>query len=479
MEGTLYLLQVSICLVAFYIMYWALFRTTTFFTVNRFYLLAAILFSFLLPILHVETVPIDYDGWTEEFISATPNGNDLTNFKPIVVNQDTTFDVFMLLMSLYCAGVAFMSFRFFSSVNRILKIKKRSTTQIMDQFTMVRGDIAEPFSFFNFIFLPSHDINPMIVAHEMAHIRQRHWIDLFIVETAHVLLWFNPVMLCYKRSLQVQHEYKADASTLAEGAPLEAYLNCLMRQIQNKPFSSTSNFYSTTIKNRIIMMTKNKTSRKYAWFYLALIPVVSTLFFAFSIHMEPIQPHLNPANDDQIMIVVDAAHGGHDTGAETTAGTSEKELALSIAKHLQKAAEEKGIKVIMTRNTDKALTLEERAKFSTRYEADLFISIHANYNAQDVTARGIECTISENNNKFRESKRFAEGLVNELSTVAGINVNGIKKSNAYILRNNKIPAVILELGYLSNPADYAYIQNDENQKMLSGKVITSVLRYAK
>ncbi len=105
------------------------------------------------------------------------------------------------------------------------------------------------------------------------------------------------------------------------------------------------------------------------------------------------------------MIIVDAGHGGDDSGSTGKEGLSEKEFALAMAKNIQKAGEAKNIKVILTRTDDKAMALEERVSLAKRYDADAFISIHANYDRENAISSGIECVVSEKNNRFQDSKR--------------------------------------------------------------------------
>jgi N-acetylmuramoyl-L-alanine amidase len=331
------------------------------------------------------------------------------------------------------------------------------------------------------IFLPNLQINPIIIEHERVHVALLHWIDLIVIEIACAILWFNPIMFFYRRSIKIQHEYQADDSTLGKGVKLEHYLNCMLLQIQfENEVAPISEFYSQTIKKRINMMTKNKTARKFSGLYLLTLPAIGMLLFAFS-NQSAIILENNPSgmsNDGQRTIIIDAGHGGQDGGARATDGVSEKEIVLSIAKQIQQAGQEKGIKVILTRDSDKAMELKERVSFTNRFPAELFISLHINSNEDDSGLSGIECIVNEGNTKFSESKQLAEEVVTQLKTLGGIAINDIKKSNYYVLQSN-VPAVMVELGYLSNKEDYAFIRDDKNQKLLSEQIIAAVLSYSK
>lgn len=482
MDALLYLLRVSVCLGVFYSIYLILFRNITFFTLNRIYLLAGLILSFGIPAVQLSFAPPDDHSWSTAFITSV--SDTVSGYDPGVPLRAgaPSSDHTLPLVILYWAGFAIMTFRLLYSMAHILTIKKRSTVFRRDQLKIVRTDSRHPFSFFNLVFLPNRDVDPLVIEHEKVHVRQLHWIDLLVTEMAGIVLWFNPLMIFYKRSVKTQHEYLADAGATGDGVPLEHYLECMLRQIQleNSVGPVSQFYYSKTIKNRIHMMTKNKTPRKFSALYLVTLPVLGMLLFAFSDQPVPaLSNHTPTSKDDQTVIMVDAGHGGHDTGAHGNGELSEKEFVLSIAKKIQQAGEEKGIKVTLTRLGDEALTLEERTALAKRSGADLFISLHASFDAQDNTASGMACIVSERNAHFSESKRFAAHLVKELKTLRGIAINGIKTSNPYVLKNNNVPAVLLELGYLSNTADFAYIRNEKNQEQISERIIASVIQYIK
>jgi N-acetylmuramoyl-L-alanine amidase len=339
---------------------------------------------------------------------------------------------------------------------------------------------GSPFSFFNLIFLPTLDLNPAIIEHERIHTVQRHWIDLIVVEIACALLWFNPIVFFYRRSIKLQHEYQADGGTLLSGLLVEQYLHCILSEIESENgIAPVSRFYSQTIKKRIIMMTKNKTALRVSSLYLISIPAICMLLFAFSSERTSIPTQVSASSKDgEKIIIIDAGHGGDDDGAGTADGINEKDIVLSIAREIERTGQEKGIKVILTRSDDVAITLSERLLLAERFSADLFISLHVGVHPQ-TNVSGIECIVSEENAKFIESKRLAEFLVSQLSTLEGIAVKEMKKSKYYVLKNSSVPAVMLELGYLSNKGDFAFLRNTKNQKILSERIIAGVSGYVK
>jgi hypothetical protein len=277
----LFLLKASICLLVLYLPYLVLFRRTTFFVANRVYLLSAILFSFILPLIELPT--------SEQFIPKAI----FEFYEPVLTQLSSTridsypaskiFSLSLILMVIYFMGIAVHTVRLLLSIQYILKIKRHNKILIVDDIQIIQTDSSEPFSFFNTIFLPRTGAAPPIIEHERAHIRQFHWIDLIILEITSIALWFNPMMVVYKRSLKLQHEYLADDSVMQRGTTVEEYLVCMSNQLSPiKTFSLTSSFYFQSIKKRITMLTIKKTSRQLSSLYLIIIPIIACLLFAFS-----------------------------------------------------------------------------------------------------------------------------------------------------------------------------------------------------
>ena len=118
-------------------------------------------------------------------------------------------------------------------------------------------------------------------ARKSARLR-RHWIDLLTVEMASSFLWFNPLMIFYRRSLKIQHEYEADIM-LTKRFHIEAYLYCILNHLQAKHSSAPiSQFFNLNIKQRIIMMTKKKTPLRLFMLYLLFVPALCLMLLAFA-----------------------------------------------------------------------------------------------------------------------------------------------------------------------------------------------------
>lgn len=279
-----YILKVSLCIIVFYTFYMLVLRKCTFFVLNRLSLVFGLLLSFIIPILEFS------------FFKGASNGALSTIVYPFLSDPDAgflqsrnipdnvmTLNFSMFLPVIYFTGVSVLLFRFLLSSVRIVRIINHSETSRIGRYKIVRVDSNSPFSFFHLIFLPKGENNPLIIEHEMAHVKQFHWVDLILVEVASMLLWFNPFVFFYKRSLKLQHEYLADTSVIKDYSRMEGYLSCMLKQVQVVNLGGiVSQFYCKTIKKRIIMMAKDKTPHKYLGVYVLLLPLVCLLLTAFS-----------------------------------------------------------------------------------------------------------------------------------------------------------------------------------------------------
>lgn len=277
----LYLPKVSICLLVLYIPYLILFRHSTFFSANRLYLLLTLIFSFVIPTLEIAPSSTVYSIVAD----SSPQTSLYQYYEDFASVESVSEGInYPLLLSLlYFAGVLVFTLRLGFSVFAILKVKRNSTVTKIDRVSIVSVDSSEPFSFFNTIFLPKTDVNPLIIQHEKIHVKQFHWVDVVLIEFATILLWFNPTIIFFKRSLKLQHEYLADERTIQGDVQAEEYLACMLKEIHRTHFyGPISNFYYQFIKNRITMITKRRTPISFSGLYVILIPVICILFFAFA-----------------------------------------------------------------------------------------------------------------------------------------------------------------------------------------------------
>jgi N-acetylmuramoyl-L-alanine amidase len=215
-------------------------------------------------------------------------------------------------------------------------------------------------------------------------------------------------------------------------------------------------------------------------------------------------------------IVIDAGHGGHDTGTIGPTGLMEKDLCLDVALRLGKIIQQKlpGADVVFTRSDDTFIPLEERTNIANQAKADLFISIHAN-SSQDRAARGIETyylnlrgtaesmevAARENatsqqgihdlqdvvrqiarTEKIDESKEFAEDVQNSLSSkiqksARTVKNRGVRKAPFVVLIGADMPSILTEISFLSNPADEQLLKKPEQRQHVAEGIFSGVSSY--
>jgi hypothetical protein len=300
---SIYLIKSCAFIFAFYIPFVLILKRTTFFKINRIYLVLGLLFSFILPL---------YTGFAINSSYALP---EFPLMEPIVTESELqilkasesshSLNIALILFAIYVVGISVRLIKLTFSIIGILKLKRQCDVVAYQDLHVFKTHTSVPFSFFNYVFLPKATIDLAILEHEAAHVRQCHWIDLAIVEIVSIVLWFNPMMIIYKRSLKQQHEYLADQTAIGSGIDVGEYLISIRRQIELtiQP-SLTSEFYFLSIKNRINMMTKKRTSLYGLSMYTLVLPLIICMLMAFSSpkHFELVTVSENDSIQEQISL---------------------------------------------------------------------------------------------------------------------------------------------------------------------------------
>jgi TonB family protein len=278
MEALVYLGKVCLYWMAFYSCYWLFLRRNTFFVWNRVYLLVALTGSFLLPFLsYPSSAPVMATAvYAVSVIPVT-----VSIVEPVAVASSVNWIQFV--WAAYFAGVAFMGFRLYGNLRSLFSFIRQGDSFEMDGFYLyilprvAGGDPISSFSFLNRVVLTQDDYEfhlEEIMRHELVHVNQRHSYDILLVEILQVLFWFNPILLLYKSSLQEIHEYLADR----EASDREVYAKFLLSYSMGVPVAVLANhfFKPTLVKERIIMLYRERNSRWLLGRYLIIIPLIAT-----------------------------------------------------------------------------------------------------------------------------------------------------------------------------------------------------------
>ncbi len=283
-----YILEVSLCWMVFYSVYYLLLSKETFFKLNRTYLLLTSVLGLLIPLTDLSWFLQEPVEEVMYFMQPVTVGVEKLEMIVVSDTSNSSFHISALLESIYWFGVALFCLRLLYGLYQLFSFFKNARIARSNGFYIATsGKVHSPFSFLNVLFWSdklslTEAERQNIFQHEEAHIFQRHSLDVFFMEALGVIFWCSPFIYLYKNSLKTVHEYLADDYVL-RSANKKQYGHLLLRQSQSGPQVVLTNaMFNSQLKKRIEMMTKNKSSRKAAAKYLALLPVIAILSLAFS-----------------------------------------------------------------------------------------------------------------------------------------------------------------------------------------------------
>ncbi len=180
------------------------------------------------------------------------------------------------------------------------------------------------------------------------------------------------------------------------------------------------------------------------------------------------------AADQPPKIVIDPGHGGEDPGAIGISGIEEKEVNLQIAEQVAELLRQEGYQTLVTRKRDTFIPLERRAQLANQWSADIFISIHANFNYQQ-RVNGTATYAHWNSTQ----KNWALAWYVQSETVNRLKLkdNGLKAANFVVLRQTKMPAVLLETAFLSNPREEQLLVDRSFQLKAAKGLVAGIKKY--
>ena len=190
------------------------------------------------------------------------------------------------------------------------------------------------------------------------------------------------------------------------------------------------------------------------------------------------------------IVYLDAGHGGYDPGASYF-GISEKSLTLAIQSRVKAKLEAEGYQVVTTRTSDTYVDLADRSRAANASESDIFVSIHINASGSSA-AQGIEtyyyqpyaeypsrinATYHANPTRLSMSDTLANAIQSSLINATGAQNQGVKRQTFAVLRETTAPAVLLELGFLSNPQEATRLNTSAYQETLANAIVAGIKSY--
>ena len=215
-------------------------------------------------------------------------------------------------------------------------------------------------------------------------------------------------------------------------------------------------------------------------------------------------------------VVIDPGHGGSDPGAIGRTGLKEKDLVLDIAKRVKKQLNENGVDVVLTRDRDRFIPLEKRAQIANERDVDFFVSIHANSarlkgargfevyylsNAVDDSARAVEAAensfLKFDDSSFQrrntdleatvwdlvytenreESIELAKYITKAVDASTSLHNRGVKSARFYVLKGAQMPAVLIEVGFISNPIEEKNLKDTSYRQAVASAIVKGILNY--
>lgn len=263
----------------FYLAYHILLRKETFFNSNRWFLLAGLITSIVLPLIVFTKIV---------WVDPSPTQFDWSKI-PVTTIENESFEInwYLVFGIVYTIGVLgfLMKFAFdFYSLSKVLK-GKTIQQQADFKFIDVNENIA-PFSYFNYIVYNSSLYSGTelenILEHEKVHSAQNHTIDVLISRLFCIAFWFNPFVWLYKNAIIQNLEFIADSEASKNISDKKAYQFTLLKITTHENcVAITNHFYQSLIKKRIVMLNKNQSNKRNYWKYALVLPLLGAFVIFF------------------------------------------------------------------------------------------------------------------------------------------------------------------------------------------------------
>lgn len=274
-----YLLKSGILLFVFYAVYKLWLENEKMLRFNRAYLLLSLVFSLVIPLQLVS------------FQSIISNETGIVQLNELVIRKGTenlssiSVNDFIigLILSIYVFMVSLFAIRFFVNLYSFYKKTRRNEVLVInDEKIVLLQETVLPHSFLNTIFINKEEfekgkIPSELIAHEKAHLQQKHTLDILFIEILQIVFWFNPLLVFYKKAIKLNHEFLADDAVNVQFQSVENYQNLLLDFALNKnTVALASNINYLITKKRLLMMTKKESPIKVV-LKICTVSIVGTL----------------------------------------------------------------------------------------------------------------------------------------------------------------------------------------------------------
>jgi bla regulator protein BlaR1 len=281
-----FLLKVNIALLLFCAGYYLVLRPLTFYTLNRIYLLAAILFASIYPQINFSAFVQRHEELAKPIEQIAINWQSPAQ---LVSQPAQAIDYWYWLSIIFWTGAGLLFIRLAMQLLSLLRLYKNSKPQyIGEHLVRVMDKDAAPFSFWRSIYVNPARHEPAdlksILLHEQVHVNQWHTADILLAELSSIFYWFNPGIWLIKKAVRENIEFITDRKILKNGIDSKTYQYSLVNvSFNNTQPGIVNHFNISTIKKRIIMMNAKKSSKLNLTRYAFVVPAVMALLLVFSI----------------------------------------------------------------------------------------------------------------------------------------------------------------------------------------------------
>ena len=277
-----YFLKVNGLLIGFYLMYFLFLKKETFFNWSRWYFLLGIVLSLVVPLLTYTKII-----WVAP--TPMPELPDFIPFQqvetPVIIKESIDWNTIGFLF--YGLVILILVGKMLVELSKLLVFLVKNKKTKVGSYFLIEQTSGQPFSFFNYVVFQKKNYTEAEIAailqHEAVHVRQKHSIDVLFSQLFCCVFWVNPVCWWYKKAMQQNLEYIADAQTVAQTDSF-LYQNLIVKATcSGSQLALTNPFYQSLIKKRIIMLHTNQSHKKNTWKYATILPVLVGFMLLFQI----------------------------------------------------------------------------------------------------------------------------------------------------------------------------------------------------
>ena len=303
----LYLFESSASILLLGLVYKWLLSRQTHFVWMRAFLLVSVITSLILPFFpapvtwlsRLITPDISVPSFSNSIFTVNWLGSPSTLSGQITVSEtESIISLPFLLLLAYLSGIAYRLVIFGTNLQRVCLLIWRSTKRREGNYWLIHSS-HQPitFSFLNYVFIRrqpalTSEETEQVLKHELAHVRQRHTLDLLLFELTHILLWFHPIVTYFKQQLREVHEYLADQAVVRKPEEQKGYAQLLLKLAsKGRALSLTTRFSGKQVGRRIAMLSKPRSHSKHRWLFASIIPLCTSIFFLSACLEEPTTNH--------------------------------------------------------------------------------------------------------------------------------------------------------------------------------------------